>query len=102
VKDAQGSVLQSMSGVGTDITVTQPASGEQPDFTAWQKLFAGAQLDELADRGTIEADGLVGYGSQSSMGGIGLGRISASAVAEISQLPGVAVAAGASPPAMSR
>jgi putative ABC transport system permease protein len=94
VKDAQGSVLRSMYGVGTDITVTRPAGGEQPDFTAWQKMFQGAQLDELAEDGTIEADGLVGYGSQSSMGGIGLGRINASAVAEISQLPGVAVAAG--------
>jgi ABC-type antimicrobial peptide transport system permease subunit len=94
VKDAQGSVLRSMYGVGTDITVTRPAGGEQPDVTAWQKLFAGAQLDELAENETIEAEGLIGYGSQSSMGGIGLGRISASAVAEIAQISGVAAAAG--------
>lgn len=50
VKDAQASVLQSVYGVGTDITITQPATAQ--NATAQQGAGGGPRFDFGADSGS--------------------------------------------------
>src|SRR6185312_938236 len=55
VKDAQASVLQSVYGVGTDITITQPATAQ--NATAQQGPGGGPRFDFGADSGTDTGTG---------------------------------------------
>lgn len=55
VKDAQASVLQSVYGVGTDITVTQPATAQ--NATAQQGQGGGPRFDFGANAGTDTGSG---------------------------------------------
>jgi ABC-type antimicrobial peptide transport system permease subunit len=55
VKDAQASVLQSVYGVGTDITVTQPATAQTA--TAQQGAGGGPRFDFGAGAGTDTGSG---------------------------------------------
>ncbi|CAM5492509.1 ABC transporter permease [Leifsonia shinshuensis] len=55
VKDAQASVLQSVYGVGTDITVTKPATAQSA--TAQQGAGGGPRFDFGANSGTDTGSG---------------------------------------------
>ncbi|WP_314147675.1 ABC transporter permease, partial [uncultured Leifsonia sp.] len=55
VKDAQASVLQSVYGVGTDITITQPATAQ--NATAQQGQGGGPRFDFGANAGTDTGTG---------------------------------------------
>ncbi|WP_426623049.1 ABC transporter permease [Leifsonia sp. McL0607] len=55
VKDAQASVLQSVYGVGTDITVSQPATAQ--NATTQQAQGGGPRFDFGADSGTDTGSG---------------------------------------------
>ncbi|MGN6427411.1 MAG: ABC transporter permease [Leifsonia sp.] len=55
VKDAQASVLQSVYGVGTDITITQPATAQ--NATAQQGQGGGPRFDFGANTGTDTGTG---------------------------------------------
>ena len=55
VKDAQASVLQSVYGVGTDITVSQPATASTAN--AQQGQDGGPRFDFGADAGTDTGTG---------------------------------------------
>jgi putative ABC transport system permease protein len=83
VKNAQNSVLHSLYGIGTDITVTKPApkgSGGPSRFAVGGgRPKAGHKFDKNV---LMPTSG-------------GLGAISSSAVASISRLPQVSAAAGA-------
>lgn len=93
VRDAQDTALANLYGVGTDITVTAAADGPG-DQTAANPLLERLQSGSLAPGESIRGDFLVGYGTQESMSGNGLGRLGPTAITRIAQLPGVAAAAG--------
>jgi putative ABC transport system permease protein len=93
VKDAQDSVLTNLYGVGTDITVTTAADGPG-DLDATNPFLEKLQSGTLEPGESITGDFLVGYGTEESMSGNGLGRLGPTAITQIGQLPGVAAAAG--------
>jgi putative ABC transport system permease protein len=93
VQDAQDTALTSLYGVGTDITVTAAADGPG-DQTATNSLLQKLQSGTLAPGESIRGDFLVGYGTEQSMSGNGLGRLGRAAITRIARLPGVAAAAG--------
>jgi putative ABC transport system permease protein len=85
VKDAQGTVLHALYGVGTDVTVTKaPAAGSG---------IGGP----FGFRGQTGTNGRPAAGTKISIDtlrGLGLGTITSSSVAKVSGLSGVAAAAG--------
>jgi putative ABC transport system permease protein len=93
VQDAQDTALTNLYGVGTDITVTAAADGPG-DQTAANPLLEKLQSGTLAPGESIRGDFLVGYGTEQSMAGNGLGRLGRAAITRIARLPGVAAAAG--------
>jgi putative ABC transport system permease protein len=93
VQDAQDTALTNLYGVGTDITVTAAADGPG-DQTAVNPLLEKLQSGTLASGESIRGDFLVGYGTEESMSGNGLGRLGRAAITRIARLPGVAAAAG--------
>ncbi|HEY7143110.1 MAG TPA: ABC transporter permease [Streptosporangiaceae bacterium] len=85
VKDAQGTVLHSLYGVGTDITVTQPpTAGAAGGFGVGFSGQAGSR-GRPAPGTAIHADTLRGFS---------LAALKGSAVTSITAMPGVAAAAG--------
>jgi putative ABC transport system permease protein len=94
VQDAQERVLQSLYGVGTDVSVTQQPKAGETSLAAFAPIAEAIQSGGLTTGKTISADGLIGYGSQNAMGGTGLGRLEGSSIADIAKLPGVSAAAG--------
>src|SRR5919198_663979 len=81
VRDAQGQVLQSLYGVGTDITVTQaPSSGTGGPA----RLGLNANDNQAGKR----------FSRDDILQSPGLGTIPASRLATISSLPGVKAASG--------
>jgi putative ABC transport system permease protein len=93
VRDAQKTALANLYSVGTDITVTVAADGPG-DQTAASPLLERLQSGSLAPGESIRGDFLVGYGTQESMSGNGLGRLGPTAITRIARLPGVAAAGG--------
>jgi putative ABC transport system permease protein len=93
VRDAQDTALRNLYGVGTDITVTAAASGPG-DQTATRPLLKRLQSGALAPGESVRGDFLVGYGTEESMSGNGLGRLGPAAITQVARLPGVAAAAG--------
>jgi ABC-type lipoprotein release transport system permease subunit len=93
VKDAQGKALASLYGVGTDITVTTPAEGPG-DTSATTAFLEKLQSGTLAPGDSVRGNFVTGYGTEASMAGNGLGRLSQATVSQIARLPGVAAAAG--------
>ncbi|WP_411731409.1 ABC transporter permease [Paeniglutamicibacter sp.] len=89
VRDAQAAALESVYGVGTDITVsatpTPLAEGERP---------AGPRFEFDADAGTATSDGTTAV-SQSVLGtGRGAATFDAAAVETVAKQEGVAAASG--------
>jgi ABC-type antimicrobial peptide transport system permease subunit len=85
VKNAQGTVLHSLYGVGTDITVTQaPSAGSTGGFGVGFRGQAGSRT-RPAPGTTIHANTLRGFT---------LAAINNSAVTSIAKMPHVAAAAG--------
>jgi len=83
VKNAQGQVLHSLYGVGTDITVTKtPTASSRPSFG-----FRGAFGNRARGKGgtTIDVDNLAS---------VSLGKIGTTAVSTISRLHNVAAVTG--------
>ena len=95
VEDAQGTVLASLYGVGTDITVTQPPEPGEADLDAFDQIAQSIQSGTFEPGEPLSADGLIGYGDESAMGGTGLGRLPQSSVDDIARVAGVADVAGA-------
>jgi putative ABC transport system permease protein len=93
VRAAQDTALANLYGLGTDITVTAAADGPG-DQSATNPLLEKLQSGSLAPGASIRGDFLVGYGTEESMSGNGLGRLPSTATTRIAQLPGVAAAAG--------
>jgi ABC-type antimicrobial peptide transport system permease subunit len=84
VKNAQSSVLHSLYGVGTDVTVTQsPSRGSNKPFSF---RISGGPTSPGKTGTSFKRDSLVS---------VGLGTIKASSVASISRLRHVSAAAGA-------
>ena len=85
VKDAQGTVLHALYGVGTDVTVTKAPK-------------AGSGIGgPFGFRGQTGTSGWPAAGTEISIDtlrGLGLGTIGSSAVSKVSGLRGVAAAAG--------
>jgi putative ABC transport system permease protein len=93
VRGAQDTALANLYGVGTDITVTAAADGPG-DQTATNPFLEKLQSGSLAPGDSIRGDFLVGYGTEESMSGNGLGRLGPTAITRIARLPGVAASAG--------
>ena len=90
VRDAQGTVLHALYGVGTDMTVTQAAatgSGQSARVQIRQQI-RGSLGGKLAAGTQFSRDVLISSGS-------GLGTLDASSVARIARLPNVSAAGGA-------
>jgi putative ABC transport system permease protein len=83
IKDAQGQVLSSLYGVGTDLTVTKPATAG----TGGGFRFSGTSPSSAQAGQSFAQDNLTSAG--------GLTTIAASDVSSISNLKGVAGATGA-------
>jgi ABC-type lipoprotein release transport system permease subunit len=95
VRNAQRSALQSLYGVGTDVTVTQAPEAGETNLAAFDPVVEALESGDLSPGAAATPfDGLIGYGDGDTMGGIGLGRLDASLVGEISRLPGVRTAVG--------
>src|SRR6202035_3868581 len=85
VKNAQGTVLHSLYGVGTDITVTKaPTAGSGGGFGFAAGGNVGTRTRPAAGS-KIHLDNLVGFG---------LGTITTTSVGSVSRLTNVAAAAG--------
>jgi ABC-type lipoprotein release transport system permease subunit len=83
VKNAQGQVLHSLYGVGTDITVTKtPTASSRPSFG-----FRGAFGNRARGQGGTKID-------VDNLASASLGKISTTAVSTISRLHNVAAATG--------
>ena len=83
VKNAQGEVLHSLYGVGTDITVTKtPSASSRPTFG-----FRGAFGNRARGKAGTKID-------VDNLASVSLGQISTSAVTTISQLHNVSAATG--------
>jgi putative ABC transport system permease protein len=95
VKDAQGTVLHALYGVGTDITVTQPGvqgTGRPARFEIRSSIrdsFQGSLAAGRPATGTHFSKSLL-ISSAS-----GLGTLRAASVATVARLPGVSAAGGA-------
>jgi putative ABC transport system permease protein len=90
VRDAQSTVLHSLYGVGTDVTVTQPAakgSGAPVGFQIRQEI-KGSFAGNPPSAGTNFSKNLLVSSAS------GLGTLSSSSVAEIEQLQNVSTAGG--------
>ncbi|MBO0772613.1 MAG: ABC transporter permease, partial [Actinobacteria bacterium] len=90
VRNAQGTVLHSLYGVGTDVTVTRPAargSGAPIGFQIRQQV-RGSFGGNTPSAGTHFSKNLL-ISSAS-----GLGTLTAASVAKIVRLPGVSAAGG--------
>jgi putative ABC transport system permease protein len=91
VKNAQGTVLHSLYGLGTDVTVTRAAargSGEPVGFQIRQQVKASLDHGQATVGTHFSKNLLISSAS-------GLGPLSSSTVARIGSLPGVSAAAGA-------
>ena len=85
VKNAQGSVLHSLYGVGTDITVSKtPKAGSGAPGSFGFRGRTGTRSRPAAGT-TINVNTLRGFG---------LGTLSSSSVTSVAKLPNVAAAAG--------
>jgi putative ABC transport system permease protein len=83
VKNAQGQVLHSLYGVGTDITVTKaPTASSRPAFG-----FRGAFGNRARGKGGTKID-------VDNLASVSLGKISTTSVSTISRLHNVAAASG--------
>ncbi len=83
VKNAQGQVLHSLYGVGTDITVTKtPTASSRPTFG-----FRGAFGNRARGKGGTKID-------VDNLASVSLGKISTTAVSTISRLHNVAAVSG--------
>lgn len=90
VRDAQSTVLHSLYGVGTDVTVTHPAgrgSGTPAGFQIRQEIKSSFGGSKPSAGTAFSKDLLVSSAS-------GLGTLSASSVPEITKLPDVSAAGG--------
>jgi putative ABC transport system permease protein len=91
VKNAQGTVLHSLYGLGTDVTVTRAAargSGEPAGFQIRQQVRASLARGQATAGTHFSKNLLISSAS-------GLGSLSSSSVTRISRLPGVSAAGGA-------
>jgi putative ABC transport system permease protein len=91
VKNAQGTVLHSLYGVGTDVTVTRAAatgSGEPPGFQIRQQVKASLDHGQ-ATAGTHFSKNLLTSSAS------GLGPLGSSSMTRIARLPGVSAVGGA-------
>jgi putative ABC transport system permease protein len=86
VKNAQGSVLHSLYGVGTDITVTKTpkaGSGAPGSFGFRGRFGSGGSRPKSGTKINVD-----------TLGGAGLGTLAGSSVTAVAKLPDVAAAAG--------
>jgi putative ABC transport system permease protein len=91
VQNAQASVLHSLYGVGTDVTVTKAAakgSGEPVGFQIRQELKSGLSGSRAAAGTNFSRNLLTSVAS-------GLGLLNSSSAASIAKLPDVSAAGGA-------
>jgi ABC-type antimicrobial peptide transport system permease subunit len=89
VRDAQSTVLHSLYGVGTDVTVTQPAakgSGTPVGFQVRQEIKSSFGGSKPSSGTKFSKNLLVSSAS-------GLGTLSSSSVPRVARLPGVSAAA---------
>lgn len=89
VRDAQAQALESVYGVGTDLTVTgaQAEPGERGE--------GGPQFDFGEDGGTTDDDGTTTLSQSRLMTDFRRGTLESSAVAAVASVDGVAAASGA-------
>lgn len=89
VRDAQAQALESVYGVGTDLTVTgaQAEPGERGE--------GGPQFDFGEDGGTTDDDGTTTLSQSRLMTDFRRGTLEASSVASVASVDGVAAASGA-------
>jgi ABC-type antimicrobial peptide transport system permease subunit len=85
VKDAQGTVLHSLYGVGTDITVSKPPSANANNPRRFQFQQGSGTAQRPAPGTKINIDNLTSFGS---------GALNATSVSTIAKLNHVAAAAG--------
>ena len=86
VKNAQAQVLQSVYGVGTDVTITKPVSAPKAGTDQAQ----GPRFDFGANSGSQGSDGSRTVDSSRLSVGFGTNTMSASALAKVQKTSGVA------------
>ncbi|GAB3614430.1 ABC transporter permease [Humibacter ginsengisoli] len=91
VKNAQAQVLQSVYGVGTDVTITKPVSAP----TAGSGQAQGPRFDFGANSGAQSSDGSRTVDSSRLSVGFGTNTMSDSALAKVQKTSGVAGASAA-------